>query len=91
MASAVFGLENGEAMLRRHFSNIKLLNYASDLSVTNVQDLADFIFSVCQELKDALTASNRLDTFFAYLENSKDAQGQIRIGKSVGLFACRIN
>jgi ubiquinone/menaquinone biosynthesis C-methylase UbiE len=93
MASAVFGLENGEAMLRRHFSHVKLLNYASDLSVPNVQDLLDFIYSLGPgpELKEELAARKQLDSFIAYLDSCKNAEGQIRIGKHSGLFVCRIN
>jgi SAM-dependent methyltransferase len=91
MASSVFGLENGETMLRRHFSNVKLLNYASDLHVTSMQYLADFIFSIRPELKKTFMASERLEPFITYLESSKDAQGRIRIGKSAGLFVCSIN
>jgi ubiquinone/menaquinone biosynthesis C-methylase UbiE len=40
-----FSLENGEASLRQHFSDIQMIRYESNLAVTNTDDLMAYIAS----------------------------------------------
>jgi SAM-dependent methyltransferase len=81
-----FGLENGEKVLRNSFKRVQLLKYESNLRVTNVQDLADYIFSIDTGFGDALNKQGRYDQFISFLESKKNAQGYIHISKDSGMY-----
>lgn len=84
--STYFGLENGEKALRSSFNRVQLLKYESNLRVTNVQDLADYIFSIDTGLEDALNKQGRYDQFISFLESKKNTQGYIHISKDSGMY-----
>jgi ubiquinone/menaquinone biosynthesis C-methylase UbiE len=86
--SKVFGLENGEEQLSKYFNQVKLLQFESNLKVTNVQYLADYIFSIGNELKEALAAKGSYNKFIDFLESKKNSQDYIHITKDTGIFVC---
>lgn len=90
MNAIYFGLENGEKLLRNHFRDVLLIRYESDLRVTQVQDLADYMFTIGTGLRRALEDKGQYDVFLAFLESKKNEQGYIPVSKDSGLFVCRV-
>ena len=80
-----FTLENGEAILRRHFSEVQRLLYEDALAVTDVDDMVDYIFSL-----SGFSALRRLPrkTVRSVLEAHK-THGILQVPKEYGLFIAR--
>jgi SAM-dependent methyltransferase len=82
-AAARFGLENGMAILAPHFAAVKLHRYDSDLRITEVQPLVDYILSMsysdraAPELKSLVTL---------LVTQEMEQRGEIYIGRASGLF-----
>ena len=80
-----FVLQNGYEMLIKHFSDVKRLDYEDSLSITETQDLMDWI-------KSTITASTinniekYFDDLFVYFEDMRKKDGAINIPKEVGVF-----
>ncbi|WP_062109919.1 class I SAM-dependent methyltransferase [Bacillus niameyensis] len=83
-----FGLENGEQQLRNFFQQVRLLRFEGNLKVTNVHDLADYIFTIGTELKAAMIRKGSYNNFIDFLEAKKNNQGYIHITKDTGIFIC---
>ena len=85
-STARFGLESGEAYMRRAFSEVKLERYPDSLVVTEAAPLMDYICSmrVRSRVSDEQVADLR-----RHLENEIAARGEIRISKDTGMFIAR--
>ena len=83
--SRAFTLQNGEAILRRHFASVERRDYPDALEVTNLEDMADYIAS-CQGMMGKLPIGREalLQTLAAHTEG-----GVLRVPKEYGLFLCR--
>ncbi|WP_169864968.1 class I SAM-dependent methyltransferase [Sutcliffiella halmapala] len=86
--SSYFGLENGEQQLRNFFKDVSLLRFESNLKVTNVRDLADYMFTIGTDLKEALIKNGSFNEFIDFLEGKKNNQGYLHITKDTGIFVC---
>ncbi len=80
---ARFGLESGEAYMRRAFAEVKLERYPDSLVVTEAAPLMDYICSmrVRSRVSDEQVAALR-----QHLENEIASRGEIRISKDTGMF-----
>ena len=80
-----FNLENGKTMLAPYFSSVERVDYEDSLSITETQDLMDWI-------KSAITFSGYMDEKFEglydYFEAIRQRDGAINIPKEVGMFIC---
>lgn len=83
-----FGLENGMEKLQTYFGQVELLRFESDLHITDVQHLADYMFTINSNLKEALLQKEAFHSFIEFLESKKTAEGYVRISKDSGLFVC---
>ena len=83
---ARFGIESGEAYMRRAFSDVKLERYPDSLLVTEAGPLMDYICSmrVRRRVTDEQVAALR-----AHVENQIAEHGEVRITKDSGLFIAR--
>ena len=79
----IFGLENGERLLREYFSDVKLVRY----EVTDADLLCDYIFS-CHGNQNEILCDKKSD-FRAYVAEKVKKSGGIRITKDAGVFLCR--
>lgn len=78
-----FTMENGETQIRKYFSKVEERHYQDDLCVSDVDVLADYIFS---GVRLGLNASQR-DDLSAFLRQEMDANdGLIKIQKDSGMF-----
>jgi len=80
-----FELQNGYKILSEHFSDVKRFDYEDSLSVTETQDLMDYIKSSMGVLTENHSKQN-LDDLFIHFENIRVSEGAINIPKEVGLF-----
>jgi ubiquinone/menaquinone biosynthesis C-methylase UbiE len=78
-----FTLENGNDILRNHFSVVKQEPYDDHLEVLETLDLVDYIFSMSSMCH--IDRSNR-DKINAYFESKKDSKGILTIPKMSGMF-----
>lgn len=78
-----FNLQNGSEILKRYFSNVKRVDYEDSLSITETQDLIDWIHSTI-----SITRSSEKDIkgLFDYFEDIRQRDGAINIPKEDGLF-----
>jgi len=80
-----FNLENGKAILAPYFSSVERIDYEDSLSITETQDLMDWI-------KSTITFSGYLEEKFEglyeYFETIKQRDGAINVSKEVGMFIC---
>lgn len=82
-----FTLQNGSDILKKHFSDVKRLDYEDALEVTDIDDIIDYIYSLksissCAEL-DRKILKNILE--------QNMVNGILRIPKEYGTFICRNN
>ena len=82
-----FGLENGEDILKKYFSNVQLKLYEDALTVDQVQPLVDYIMSCHGNQSEVIGA--RLTEFRQFIERIIDENGSIRITKQAGVFICK--
>ena len=85
-SGARFGLESGEAYMRRVFGDVQIERYSDSLVVTEAAPLMDYICSmrVRSRVSDEQVAGLR-----RHLENEIAARGEIRISKDTGMFVAR--
>lgn len=81
-----FGLENGEKILKRYFSNVQRLEYPDKLVINEIQPLIDYILS-CHGNQNEII-SKRIDEFKMFLQAKMSERGFIEITKNAGLFKC---
>lgn len=83
----VFGLENGEEILKRHFGTVKKEVYEDHLEVTDAGALLEYILS-CHGNQDEYL-NDRLEEFRKFLEHKMKKKGFLYITKQAGAFICR--
>lgn len=83
----IFGLENGETILREHFSQVEKRTYNDSLLVNEAEPLLDYILS-CHGNQSEILGQKQLE-FKHFLQNKIKKQGAIRITKKAGVFICR--
>ena len=82
----IFGLENGESILSKYFSNIQRMDYRDSLEITESKPLIDYIMSCHGNQNEIL--GPRLNEFKEYIEELLKNNGKIVVTKQAGLFIC---
>lgn len=80
----IFGLENGEAILKKYFSNVQRLEYPDSLEITESKPLIDYIMSCHGNQNEIL--GPRLTDFKEYIDELLKKNGKIVVTKHAGLF-----
>lgn len=83
----IFGLENGEDILSKYFSNIQRMDYHDSLEITESKPLIDYIMSCHGNQNEIL--GPRINEFKGYIEELLKNNGKIVVTKDAGLFVCR--
>ena len=79
-----FTLQNGESLLRRHFSSVRRLDYEDALNVTRVEDLVDYLYSMASMAH--LPEAARPGVTAALRGRMRD--GALHVPKEYGMFIC---
>ena len=79
-----FNLQNGHELLSEYFHDVKRFDYEDSLSITETQDLIDWIESTIT--LNSYCLEEALDPLFDYFENIRKRDGAINIPKENGLF-----
>ena len=82
----IFGLENGESILSKYFSNIQRMDYRDSLEITESKPLIDYIMSCHGNQNEIL--GPKLNEFKEYIEELLMNNGKIIVTKQAGLFIC---
>lgn len=82
----VFGLENGESILKQYFTNVQRMDYQDSLEITESKPLIDYIMSCHGNQNEIL--GPRLSEFKEYIEELLVSNGKIIVTKQAGLFVC---
>ena len=82
----VFGLDNGEYILRKFFKNVYKKKYKDCLIVDKSKPIIDYIMS-CHGHQNELLGP-KLDEFRKYLDSILLKEGAIKITKEAGIFVC---
>lgn len=80
----IFGLENGEEILKHYFSNVQRLEYPDSLEITESKPLIDYIMSCHGNQNEIL--GPRLNEFKEYIESILNKNDKIVVTKQAGLF-----
>lgn len=83
----LFGLENGQAMLERHFQSVEKVMYDDYLLVDEAEPLLDYILS-CHGNQSEILSQRQLE-FKEFLQKKIKEKGGIRITKMAGVFICK--
>ncbi|MDR2024764.1 MAG: MerR family transcriptional regulator [Hungatella sp.] len=83
----VFGLENGEEILKSHFHDLERKDYRDSLEVRDAGALMEYILSCHGNQQEYL--SDRYEEFREFLEKKMEKKGFIHITKQAGAFICR--
>lgn len=83
----IFGLENGEALLREHFEEVVWQQYEDSLLVADADLLCDYIFS-CHGNQAEILCSRKKE-FRQYIAEEVRRSKGLRITKEAGVFLCR--
>lgn len=82
----VFGLENGESILKEYFSSVQRMDYQDSLEITESKPLIDYIMSCHGNQNEIL--GPKLNEFKEYIEELLVNNGKIIVTKQAGLFIC---
>lgn len=82
----VFGLENGECILKQYFTSVQRMDYQDTLEITESKPLIDYIMSCHGNQNEIL--GPRLSEFKEYIEELLQKDGKIVVTKQAGLFVC---
>lgn len=82
----VFGLENGESILKKYFITVQRMDYQDSLEITESKPLIDYIMSCHGNQNEIL--GPRLSEFKEYIEELLQKDGKIVVTKQAGLFVC---
>jgi SAM-dependent methyltransferase len=85
-SAAKFGLESGDAYMRRSFSEVKLERYPDSLAITEAAPLMDYICSM--RVRTRIT-DEQIAALRAHVESEIAAHGEIRMTKDTGMFIAR--
>ena len=80
----IFGLENGESILKKYFSSVSRFDYQDSLEITEIKPLIDYIMSCHGNQNEIL--GPRLNEFKEYIEELLKNNGKIIISKQAGMF-----
>jgi SAM-dependent methyltransferase len=83
-----FNLQNGAEALHKSFRDVVRLDYPTELCVTDVQPVLDYIASMLDDPDEVMSGSGGL-ALARMLEMRLAEQGVIRISKETGLFVAR--
>ncbi len=83
----IFGLENGEAILKKQFDSVELHMYEDKLVVDEVEPLLDYILS-CHGNQSEILSTRQLE-FKQFLQKKMNEKGVIEIQKRAGVFVCK--
>jgi SAM-dependent methyltransferase len=85
-----FGLESGEARLRRHFARVEVRRYPDSLHVTQARPLIDYVLSSqgIGNVNDVVTGE-KAALFGQYIEGIIARDGAIDISKDAGMLIAR--
>ncbi len=84
----IFGLENGESILKEYFFNIQRMDYKDSLEITESKPLIDYIMSCHGNQNEIL--GPRLNEFKEYIEELfLKKNGKIFVTKQAGLLICK--
>lgn len=83
----LFGLENGEAVLKEVFGEVEKVMYDDCLVVDEAEPLLDYILS-CHGNQSEILSQRQLE-FKRFLQKKIREKGGIRITKMAGVFLCR--
>ncbi|GFZ29993.1 transcriptional regulator [Clostridium zeae] len=78
-----FTLQNGQSLLIEYFDDVQRYDYEDSLSITETQDLIDWLKST---VTIATYADSDLNGFYEYFEAIRQKEGAINIPKEAGLF-----
>ncbi len=78
-----FNLQNGKGILEGFFEDVQRYDFEDSLSITDTQDLIDWIKST-KSIADF--SENDIDGLYDYFEEIRRKEGTINIPKEVGLF-----
>lgn len=79
----IFGLENGEEILKHYFSNVERMDYQDCLEITESKPLIDYIMSCHGNQNEIL--GPRLNEFKEYIEFILNKNDKIVVTKQAGL------
>lgn len=82
----VFGLENGEDILKKYFTSVLRMDYQDSLEITESKPLIDYIMSCHGNQNEIL--GPKLNEFKEYIEEILKKDGKIVVTKEAGLFKC---
>lgn len=82
----IFGLGNGESILKKYFFNVQRMDYQDSLEITESKPLIDYIMSCHGNQNEIL--GPRLNEFKEYIEELLKNSGKIVVTKQAGLFVC---
>lgn len=82
----VFGLENGESVLKNYFTSVQRMDYQDSLEITESKPLIDYIMSCHGNQNEIL--GPKLNEFKEYIEELLMNNGKIIVTKQAGLFKC---
>lgn len=82
----IFGIENGEIILKKYFKSVQFIPYEDSLIVNQAQPLVDYIMSCHGNQNEIL--GPKISKFKEYVESIISKNGSITITKQAGLFIC---
>ncbi|MGL5435242.1 MAG: MerR family transcriptional regulator [Lachnospiraceae bacterium] len=83
----IFGLEDGDQILNRYFTQVELIPFEDELKVNDAGPLMEYILSCHGNQQEYL--SDHYPEFKTFLEKKIQKKGYITITKQAGLFICR--
>lgn len=82
----IFGIENGEMILKKYFKSVQFIQYEDSLIVDQAQPLVDYIMSCHGNQNEIL--GPKLCEFKTYVDDKINKDKEITITKQAGLFIC---
>ncbi len=82
----IFGIENGEMILKKYFKSVQFILYKDSLIVDQAQPLVDYIMSCHGNQNEIL--GPKITKFKEYVESIISKNGNITITKQAGIFIC---
>ena len=82
----IFGLENGEQILKQYFSKVERMDYQDSLKITESKPLVDYILS-CHGNQNEIIGP-RMQEFKEYIDEIFGKEDKICITKQAGIFIC---
>ena len=80
-----FGIENGDKLLKKYFSNVILEEFNGEIVVDEVEPVVSYVTSAIGAQK-SINDENKLDSFYKYVQTEIDKAGAISITTKSGMF-----